>query len=51
MRPLAAARTPRGYERRLLDDYVPNESAYISDKIKVYLHKIGQRREMTSVNL
>jgi len=37
-----AARTPRGYERRLLDDYVPNESAYISAKIKVYLHKIGQ---------
>jgi Fic family protein len=38
----AAARTPRGYERRLLDDYVPNESAYIADKIKVHLHKIGQ---------
>ena len=37
-----AARTPRGYERNLLDDYVPNESAYISDKTKVYLHKIGQ---------
>lgn len=38
----AAARTPRGYERHLLDDYVPNESAYIAGKIKVYLHKIGQ---------
>jgi Fic family protein len=38
----AAARTPRGYERSLLDDYVPNKSAYIPDKIKVHLHKIGQ---------
>ncbi len=38
----AAARTPRGYERILLDDYVPNKSAYIRDKIKVHLHKIGK---------
>jgi hypothetical protein len=38
----AAARTPRGYESHLLDDYVPNKSAYIADKIKVHLHKIGQ---------
>ena len=37
-----AARTPRGYERSLLDDYVPNKSAYIRDKIKVHLHKIGK---------
>jgi Fic family protein len=37
-----AARTPCGYERRMLDDYVPNKSAYISDKIKVHLHKIGK---------
>jgi hypothetical protein len=38
----AAARTPQGYETRLLDNYVPNKSAYIADKIKVYLHKIGR---------
>jgi Fic family protein len=38
----AAARTPRGYERRVLDDYVPNESAYIPDKMKVHLHRIGK---------
>ena len=38
----AAARIPRGYERRLLDDYVPNKSAYIPDKIKAHLHKIGK---------
>ena len=37
-----AGRTPRGYERRLLDEYVPNKSAYIPDKIKVHLHKIGR---------
>ena len=37
-----AARTPCGYERRLLDDYVPNRTAYIPDKIKVHLHKIGK---------
>ena len=38
----AAARTPRGYERRLLDDYVPNRTAYIPDELKVHLHKIGK---------
>jgi hypothetical protein len=27
-----AARTPRGYERQFLDDYVPNKTAYIPDK-------------------
>src|ERR1700683_1828567 len=40
-----AARTPRGYERNLLDDYVPNKSAYIRDKLKVHLHKIGKPNE------
>ena len=40
-RPIAA-RAPCGYERRLLNDYVPNESAYIPDKTKVHLHKIGK---------
>ena len=38
----AAARAPCGYERRLLGDYVPNETAYIPDKTKVHLHKIGK---------
>ncbi len=38
----AAARTPAGYERRLLDKYVPNRTAYITDKLKVHLHKIGK---------
>lgn len=37
-----AARNPRGYERRLLDEYVPNRTAYIPDKLKVHLHKIGK---------
>jgi len=38
-----AARTPRGYERRFLDDYVPNKTAYIPDKTRVHLHTIGNR--------
>jgi len=38
----AAARIPQGYQRRLLDDYVPNESAYIPDRIKTHLHEIGE---------
>src|SRR5437763_8135802 len=38
----AAARTPRGYQRRVLDEYVPNQTAYIPDKLKVHLHKIGK---------
>jgi Fic/DOC family len=37
-----AARNPRGYERRLLDDYEPNRTAYVSDQIKVRLHKLGK---------
>jgi hypothetical protein len=37
-----AARDPRGYERRLLDEYVPNRTAYVPDKLKVHLHKIGR---------
>lgn len=37
-----AARTPRGYVRSMLDDYVPNERAYIPDKLKAHLHRIGK---------
>jgi Fic family protein len=40
-RPLAARR-PCGYERRLLEEYRPNDTAYIPDKLKVHLHRIGQ---------
>ena len=37
-----AARTPRGYQRQFLDDYVPNKTAYIPDKTKVHLHRVGK---------
>lgn len=37
-----AARRPCGYEKRLLDDYVPNQSAYLKDRIKVHLHKMAR---------
>lgn len=40
-RPMAA-RNPTGYERRLLDEYAPNRTAYLPDKLKVHLHKIGK---------
>jgi Fic family protein len=40
-RPLAARR-PCGYERRMLDDYEPNRNAYIPDRLKVHLHRIGK---------
>jgi len=36
------ARTPRGYERRLLDEYIPNRTAYIPDKLRAHLQKIGK---------
>lgn len=36
-----AARAPRGYERRFLDDYIPNETAYIPEKTKAHLHTMG----------
>jgi Fic family protein len=37
-----AARNPRGYERRLLDDYEPNRTAYVPAQIKGRLHKLGK---------
>jgi Fic family protein len=40
-RPMAA-RNPTGYERRLLDEYLPNRTAYLPDKLKVHLHRIGK---------
>ncbi len=40
-RPLAA-RTPRGYERRFLDEYEPNRTAYVPDSLKVRLHRMGK---------
>jgi hypothetical protein len=40
-RPLASRR-PCGYERRLLDEYVPNRTAWLPDRIKVHLHRIGR---------
>ena len=39
-RPLAARR-PCGYERRVLDDYVPNRTEYIPASMKVHLHRMG----------
>lgn len=39
-RPLAARR-PCGYERKVLDDYVPNRTEYIPASMKVRLHRMG----------
>jgi hypothetical protein len=36
------ARTPRGYERRLLDAYIPNRTTYIPGRLGAHLHKIGK---------
>ena len=40
-RPLAARR-PCGYERRMLDDYVPNRTEYVPASTKVRLHGMGK---------
>ncbi len=37
-----ASRRPCGYQSRFLDEYVPNIAAYLPDKLKVHLHKIGR---------
>lgn len=37
-----ASRRPRGYERRLLDEYVPNRTSWLPDRVKVHLNKIGR---------
>ncbi|MGQ0383226.1 MAG: Fic family protein [Gammaproteobacteria bacterium] len=40
-RPLAARR-PCGYERRMLDDYIPNRTEYVPADMKVRLHRMGR---------
>lgn len=37
-----AARIPVGYARRMLDDYIPNQTHYLSDKLTAHLHEIGR---------
>lgn len=37
-----ASRRPCGYERRVLDDYIPNRTEYIPASTKVRLHAIGK---------
>ena len=36
-----ARRRPVGYQRSLLDDYVPNTTEYLSDRQKSMLHRMG----------
>jgi fido (protein-threonine AMPylation protein) len=38
----AATRQPIGYRRRLLDDYTPNRTQYLPDKLRSHLRKIGK---------
>lgn len=40
-RPIAE-RTPVGYERGLLERYVPNQTAYLSDSERAHLHELGR---------
>jgi hypothetical protein len=40
-RPLAD-RPPVGYERGLLEGYIPNETAYLSEVIRTQLHELGR---------
>jgi hypothetical protein len=37
-----AARAPRGYDRSLLEKYIPNVTDYVPDKLKTHLHRIGK---------
>lgn len=34
-------RKPVGYQRKFLEDYEPNRSAYLSDSVKSHLHALG----------
>lgn len=38
----AEERHPVGYHRELLDDYVPNQSIYVPEKVREHLHHIGR---------
>ncbi len=35
-------RGPVGYQRAFLENYVPNETAYLSDVLKAHLHELGR---------
>jgi Fic family protein len=37
-----AARWPKGYERTFLDQYRPNQTAYLPDATKAHLHRVGR---------
>jgi hypothetical protein len=40
-RPIAA-RTPAGYRREFLDRYVPNQTRYLPDQLRLHLHELGR---------
>lgn len=40
-RPIAA-RTPVGYRREFLDRYVPNQTRYLPDPLRLHLHELGR---------
>ena len=39
-------RTPVGYEREFLDDYIPNVTLYLGDMTRRHLHRIGDTGEI-----
>lgn len=45
MRRPIQGREPVGYHRKFLDDYIPNQTAYLPDDISVHLHNIGQLKK------
>jgi len=42
-------RTPVGYQREFLEDYLPNETHYLNKEIRAHLYKIGKTKEEEQV--
>jgi Fic/DOC family len=42
-------RVPVGYQREFLEDYLPNETPYLSKEIRTHLHEIGKTKEHEQV--
>jgi len=44
-----AFRKPAGYRREFLENYTPNETAYLPENLRAHLHTVGQSEQMAAL--
>ena len=44
-----AFRKPAGYRREFLEDYLPNQTAYLPENLRAHLHAVGQSEQMAAL--